>query len=189
MLADMAFEIERKYRVDDVATFIGRLEGQGVHLGPEVPQADHYYAHPARDFAATGEAFRIRVDGDRACLTYKGPKLGGPAKTREEIEVPFDGGHVGAMAALLDRLGFAAVAVVGKARRSATLVRGGRELSVAVDRLDELGTFAEVEAIAADEPGIAGAQASVVAAAVALGLVDLEPRSYLRMVLEARGDL
>lgn len=189
MLADMAFEIERKYRVDDLGAFLGRLAGQGARLDPEVAQADTYYAHPARDFAATGEAFRVRVDGDRACLTYKGPKLGGPAKTREEIEVPFDAGGLADMATLLARLGFAAVAVVEKSRRSAFWTHRGRALTVALDQTPTLGTFAEVEAIAADEADIAGAQRAVVEAAEALGLVEPEPRSYLRMLLEARGDL
>ena len=53
---------------------------------------DIYLNHPARDFAETNEAFRIRRISDENRITYKGPRRSGPTKTREEIEIPFASG-------------------------------------------------------------------------------------------------
>ncbi len=58
-----------------------------------------------------------------------------------------------------------------------------------VDQAETLGDFAEVETLVADEPTCAAAQAAVLALAHELGLTELEPRSYLRMILEKSGQL
>src|SRR5262249_3993479 len=84
----MSIEIEVKYRVSDhkgVSDRLSRLGGESVS---SFVQTDTYYAHPARDFAQTDEALRLGSDDHGNRLTYKGPKWGGPTKTREEIEVP-----------------------------------------------------------------------------------------------------
>ena len=51
-------------------------------------EADHYHNAPDRDFAHTGEAFRLRRVGPASCLTYKGPRQDSAVKVRPEIEVP-----------------------------------------------------------------------------------------------------
>ena len=55
-----------------------------------------------------------------------------------------------------------------------------------LDRADGLGDFAEIETLAATESDLPAAQAAVLALANELGLTEVEPRSYLRMSLEAR---
>jgi adenylate cyclase class 2 len=184
----MGYEVEIKFRDADHAAIERRLLALGAEPGEAVEQEDVYLAHPARDFAVTGEAFRLRRDGPRNRLTYKGPKHGGPTKTREEIEVGFDPGGAAweEMTRLVGALGFRPVATVIKTRRTFHLVRGGRPMEVVLDRADGLGDFAEVEALA-DDRGLAEAQAVVLALAHDLGLTEVEPRSYLRMLLERRG--
>src|SRR6187401_1493860 len=86
----MRYEVEQKHRVDDPAALAQRLAERGVMAGPPVVQTDCYYAHPARDFAATDEALRIRSVGGESFVTYKGPKLDAATKTRREIELPLD---------------------------------------------------------------------------------------------------
>ncbi len=181
----MGYEVEIKFRDADHAAIERRLLALGAEPGEPVEQEDVYLAHPARDFAATGEAFRVRRDGPRNRLTYKGPKHGGPTKTREEVEIGFDRGpgSWAEMMRMLEALGFRPVATVRKTRRTFHLVRGGREMEVALDRAEGLGDFAEVEALA-DGPGLAAAQAAVLALAGEFGLTKVEPRSYLRMLLE-----
>jgi adenylate cyclase class 2 len=148
---------------------------------------DVYLAHPARDFAVTGEAFRVRRGGDENLITYKGPKLAGPAKTREEIEIGFERGEsrFEEMIALYLRLGFREVARIRKRREPFHASCEGRKLEVVLDEVDGLGQFVEVEARAGGAADLAGVQAAVVALGAALGLTEVEPRSYLRMVLEA----
>ena len=54
-------------------------------------------------FRAKGELLRIRRAGKENRLTYKGPALGGPHKSREEIETT--AADAGALQEILQRLG------------------------------------------------------------------------------------
>ncbi len=185
----MSIEVEIKYRIADPAALIGRILGLGATQEATSALRDVYLLHPARDFAETGEAFRIRSGTDRAWVTYKGPRWEGPAKTREEIEIGLADapGTLEGMTRLLDRLGFRVLAEVVKTRTQFRLAGDGRELLIAVDHADGLGSFAEVEAIAEEEADVPVAQAAVLALAGELGLTEVEPRSYLRMTLERQG--
>jgi adenylate cyclase class 2 len=182
----MPYEIEIKFRVEDHDALARRLLARGAREQPGQWQSDLYLAHPARDFAGSGEAFRVRSEAGRNHLTYKGPRHAGPTKTREEIEVAFAGGAEGreAMVALLERLGFRPVHEVRKRRTAYACDLAGRSLTVALDRVDGLGDFAEVETLAATPEDLPAAQAAVTALAAKLGLSRIEPRSYLRMALE-----
>lgn len=185
----MAFEIENKYRVADLDAVLEKVEALGGQFTGPVPNEDLYLNHPARDFAASGEAFRVRREGDSVKLTYKGPKLGSEVKTREEIEIEVGSGD-GAVAdfrQLFRKLSFVEVAHVRKDRRTAEVDRSGRILHVTLDRAEELGDFVEIETIANDEGDLPSAQWAVQGLAAELGLFDVEPRSYLRMLLEKRG--
>ena len=187
----MGFEVELKFRVADPADLDRRLRARADAVEPAVDHEDTYFAHPARDFARTGEAFRIRGEGDASRITYKGPKRPGAAKTREEIEVDFAPGlgPRGDLRRVLERLGFEPVLAVRKRRTEYRLDAEGRALTVAVDHAEGLGDFAEVETLVDGEADLDAAQAAVVALAGQLGLDEVEPRSYLRMHLEAAGRL
>jgi adenylate cyclase class 2 len=184
----MAFEVEIKFRTDDHEGLARRLASMGAEPGPAVEQEDAYLSHPSRDFAASGEALRLRREGDENRLTYKGPRHGGPTKTREEVEVAFaEGAEAGErMRRLWEALGFGTVAVLRKRRRAFPLDYRGRRVEVVLDEAEGLGTFAEVEAIARDHADLPAAQSDVLDLARALCLTEVEPRSYLRMALERR---
>ena len=176
-------EVEAKYRVP-----AGWALPAAVAAVPEPPErhADHYLAAPDRDFRTTGEAFRLRAVGGHNHLTYKGPKQPGPIKTRAEVEVPVGGGDPAPLLRLLGHLGYRPVAVVRKTRRPHRLDRGGWPVTVCLDEVDGVGTFAEVEVLAEDGRA-EEAKAVVEAAAAALGLTEMEPRSYLEMLLATGG--
>ena len=150
-------------------------------------QVDRYLRHPCRDFAQTGEAFRLRLSGGEVLATYKGPRQSHAVKTRRELELPLsdDPSRLEAYAALFGFLGFEPVAEVRKTRRKATFVAGGAELEICLDQVDELGDFVEIEAIA-DDDHVAAAQTLVRELAERFDLGEPEPRSYLRMLLEKR---
>jgi adenylate cyclase class 2 len=124
--------------------------------------------------------------GDHNAITYKAPKLAGPTKTRREIEIEFAAGaeSLAEMRALFEFLGFRPVAIVRKVRTPYHLSFGGRELEVALDQVEGLGTFVEVETIVKGDDELAQAQEAVVGLARELGLTEPEPRSYLSMLLE-----
>ena len=65
----------------------------GATIEPPVVQVDQYFAHPARDFAQTDEALRLRRVGKQNFITYKGSKIDATTKTRREIELPLAPGE------------------------------------------------------------------------------------------------
>jgi adenylate cyclase class 2 len=183
----MAYEVELKFRLPDHESLIGRLAERGAVALSSMVQEDVYLNHPSRDFAQTREALRIRRTGSQNRLTYKGPRLSGPAKIREEIEVPFADGEIrfDQLSHLLGILGFRPIATVRKRRLSFQLTESAHVLDIAVDFVEGLGYFAEIEALAATAADLPEAQAAVVAVSDQLGLTEVEPRSYLRMVIQA----
>lgn len=182
----MSFEIEIKYRDVDHARLLARLLEFGAVPTSEEEQEDHYLNHPARDFAVSQEALRIRRIGNQNRITYKGPKRAGPTKTREEIEIGFTEGQetFEELSKLFENLGFRTVAAVHKRRHSYRVVHDERAIEVTLDHVNGLGDFAEIEIIASGESEIPAAQRAILGLAEILGLGNAEPRSYLRMVLE-----
>lgn len=182
----MGYEVEMKFRTPGHFGLAERLRDLGAVPDGEITQEDAYLGHPSRDFAQTNEALRLRRIGDENRITYKGPRLGGPTKTREEIELAFDEGEpaFAQLHRLFTNLGFRPVATVKKRRRLFHLEHGGRPIEVVLDHVEGLGDFAEVEALAASDADLPAAQAAVLDLAQKLGLAEPEPRSYLRMLLE-----
>ena len=181
----MQFEVEQKHRVVDESHLLERLAERGVEIGPRVLQADRYFAHPSRDFARTDEALRIRTVGDKSFVTYKGPKIDVTTKTRQEIELPLDASDADGLkfAGLLQVLGFTQVLVVHKRRRAFAINAHGRHVEGALDEVDGVGTFVELE-ILADEAELEEAKRVVSQLAAELQLGPSERRSYLEMMLE-----
>ena len=182
----VGYEVEIKFRVPDLEVLALRLSDHGAEAGPPIDQEDVYLAHPMKDFSASDEALRLRRTGRENRVTYKGPKLGGPTKTREEIELAVESGPEGLrkMTRMMERLGFQKVAVIRKRRRPFLARFEGRLLEVVLDAAEGLGSFAEVETLAKGPDDLPEAQESVLGLAHALGLEDIERRSYLRMHLE-----
>lgn len=183
------FEVEQKFRVENGDELRERIAALGGVVGPPVKQLDQYYAHPARDFAQTDEALRIRRAGDDAYITYKGAKTDPTTKTRREIELPLSGGVQGAerFAELLEILGFRPVATVAKWRSHAVVRWHDREVEVALDDVEEVGQFVELE-LQADEQEVPRAQACLASLTIELGVERSERRSYLELLLAARGE-
>ncbi|MCE5295669.1 MAG: class IV adenylate cyclase [Euryarchaeota archaeon] len=165
-------EIEVKVPIKDRAAALDRINGLGAVLVNERDQEDLYFAHPVRDFGVTDEALRLRKDGHREVLTYKGPKLDGRSKTREEIEfsVPYS-----EMKTVLGKLGFRESFKVMK-HRAEFVLEGVR---VCLDDVDGLGSFVELEFEGQDiEVGLQ----KIESLKKRLGLEGNETRSYLELL-------
>jgi adenylate cyclase class 2 len=187
----MSYEVEVKYRAVDHGQLIRLLTEAGAARKGSVRQEDIYFSHPSRDFALTNEAFRIRRIGDENRITYKGPRRSGPTKTREEIEIAMAEGSEPfcQLVRLFEVLGFHSVATIRKQREAFHLRFRDHEMEIALDSAEGLGAFAEIETLAHGESDLPAAQQAVLALAKVLGLTEVEPRSYLRMILEARRPL
>jgi adenylate cyclase class 2 len=184
----MKYEVEQKFRIRDPAALQQRLASMVVSPGQAESQVDCYYAHPLRNFAQTDEALRIRRDGSGSSITYKGPKIDATTKTRREIEVPLPPGDSTAedCGALLEALGFRPVAEVHKARRTLEIPWRGRLVEAALDEVEQVGSFLELELLV-DEAELPQAKDCLASLAAHLGLEDGERRSYLELLLETAG--
>jgi adenylate cyclase class 2 len=181
-------EIEQKFARADFAELRRRLADWGTTLAEEHTEEDHYLNAPDRDFAQTDEALRLRRIGEANYLTYKGPKRPDVVKVRTELEIRLPDGDSAAsdFLQLFANLGYRFVAVVRKHRRTYRLKRGGFDLTVCLDDAEGLGHFAEVEVLAPEDKRDA-ARAVLSGTAAALGLTEVERRSYLGLMLAARG--
>lgn len=172
------FEVETKIRIPDLPEIRSRLVR--IHAGsPSVSdQRDVYYNHPMRDFGRTDEALRIRYEGDRCTLTYKGPKLATKgAKTREEFNLTVESGEN--LEEILRRLGFVRSAEVRKHREEFDL----GSASVALDEVNGLGSFVEIEVMAHDAGE--GAEKEIEQIKGELGIEGPHiPQSYLELLRE-----
>lgn len=182
----MTFEVELKFRVTELDAIRAALSNLGAVEQSECVHVDRYFNHPARDFHATDEAFRIRSVGDSNCLTYKGAVVGQVAKTRHEIEIPFADGieQSQKLFEMVRLLGFRFVREVCKSRKSLTLDWNGRHYDLALDDVPPLGQFLEIELIAEDHERET-AEKAVWSLAHELDLNVPEPRSYLNLLIES----
>jgi adenylate cyclase class 2 len=183
----MQHEVEQKFPVSDLTTVEARLAHFGAKAAGDERQLDRYFNHPARDFGATDEALRVRSIGEENFVTYKGPKLSVRSKARRELELPIAAGAAAAekFGELLAALGFHRVATVAKRRRKFDVEWLGRAGEVALDEVDGLGRFVEIEFVVA-EAEWRKAEADLESLAVALGLAGAERRSYLELYLTRR---
>jgi adenylate cyclase class 2 len=189
------YEVELKFRLIDPAALEGRLTALGARFSESIAQVDRYFAHPARDFATTDEALRLRRVGDDVAITWKGPQLAGGTKTRREIELPLEAiaeGGPGGQPVTLDRwtelleaLSFRRVLEVAKRRRPGRVAWDGDDIELALDAVIDLGDFLELELLATPEQ-VPAAQARLESLARAIGCGAPEPRSYLELLLLER---
>ena len=182
----MRFEVELKFRVEDHADLRHVLQTMGATVHSAIEQVDRYFNHPARDFGQTNEALRIRTIGDETRITYKGPLLDRIAKTRREIELRLADSSDDQLGEMLSLLGFREVQTVTKTRTCVTLPFEDREIEVALDEVDGLGRFVELESVT-DEDGKDAARDCLLRLSNELSLSNSTQRSYLEMLLEDAG--
>ncbi|NHK32687.1 MAG: class IV adenylate cyclase [Asgard group archaeon] len=137
----MVIEVEMKIKIDDLQKLEYRLIELGAKLKEIVNQRDQYFAHPKKDFAKTDETLRIREEGNKTFLTYKGPKFDPKSKTRVEINAEFI--DVKILTEILDHLDFKRVLVVLKERK----IYDYKQNEFCLDEVEGLGSFLEVERI------------------------------------------
>lgn len=181
---DASLEVEQKYRVENFVSIESSLKILACEPMVAESQCDIYLRHPSRDFGITGEAFRVRETNGISLVTYKGVKEPGAVKIREELEIPLAEGTKEQWLTVLERLGFQRVAEVRKARRSTRIEINGIMITVSLDSVEQLGCFVELEAIVNDRTTLEATQSTIQQLADKLQVHRIEPRSYLRQLLE-----
>jgi adenylate cyclase, class 2 len=167
-------EVEVKARApQDMAERIAAL---GATLLVVENHHDLYFNSPQRDFRFSDEALRIRIKEEGARLTYKGPKLDQTTKSRLEKTVKIDDPKQ--MEQILSSLGFVLSAQVRKKRTKYSY----EGLVVALDEVEGLGSFVEVEA--AGEGDYEEQRRKVLSIMSKLGLHESIRSSYLELLEE-----
>ena len=182
------WEVEQKFIVSDNEQLLQRLSEIGAtELNTEL-HVDTYLAHPCRNFRATDEAFRLRQYNSEACVTYKGKRLPGNVKTRPEIELPIRLADLPQWLEMMQQLGFLPKPQVRKTRRVFSLALADqRPYTKALDEVASLGSFAEIELIVEDITMLDDARSRVETVSQLLGLTQIQPRSYLSLLLAKLG--
>lgn len=132
-------ETEAKLRISSVEETRSAILKLGAQFIKKSHQVDHYLSHPFRDFASTDEALRLRIDGTRYYVTYKGPKETSSVKKRLEYECEVYDPDV--MGKIFSSLGFKIIADIQKERE---VYRFGH-YEINIDVVLGLGSFIEVE--------------------------------------------
>jgi adenylate cyclase, class 2 len=115
-------------------------------------QDDRLYDTDDQSLVRTRSTLRVRTDGTRSILTYKGPVQPGPVKIREELETPVADGDI--LHQVLARLGLRVWFRYQKYREEFT----SEDVIIAVDETP-VGTFVEIE----------GTEAGIMKMAAAMG--------------------
>ena len=168
-------EIKASAGGSDVA---GKLNELGAIFEKKVGQIDSYYNAPHRDFGTTDEALRLREQGSRVYLTYKGKKLDQLSKTRKEVEVEVS--DRAKMEDIIISLGFKKTLDVIKERQ----IYHYKGAEICLDHLEGLGDFVEVEMQAENMDTVGQKRDEVIAILREIGVKgDLIRASYLEMIL------
>jgi len=177
-------EVEQKFAITDRDALFDQLEHLGATRGVCLEQQDLYFTHPVRNFAETDEAIRIRNNGLENRITYKGPKRATVSKVRKEIELAFAAGQpaLEQMSEMLQILGFQPVRMVKKRRTPFTYLEQN-SFEIAIDEVEGLGTFVEIELLA-EESELQNAEMAIIQLAETLKLTDSIQNSYLGMLIE-----
>ena len=158
-------EREIKFHSDDLAKLRERLgELEAERVGPAAFE-DNWVIDRDGELSNLGKILRLRTDGTRSHLTFKGPlRMEGKMKIREEHEIAIESAD--AARRLFEQLGYTVVRRYQKVREEWQL--GG--VTIALDHTP-IGDFAEFE----------GDGAAKVARRCGFDLEAGEARSYLRL--------
>lgn len=176
-------ETEAKFRVESLEPVRRRLKDLGAVFLEACEETDIYYNYEAEvcgDLALSDEALRLRISKGRVELTYKGPRLEGPYKSRVELTVTVSDPAM--MSEILRHMGLAEAAVVRKRREKYRL----GDTVVSLDSVEGLGTFVEIEYAG----GRGDASKTISRVAGLLGLTNPTSKSYLELIVEgAAGEM
>ena len=168
----MTYEVELKFPLADPEEVTLQLLARGATAARSSTNTTFTSAIPHAIFSRR-EAFRIRRVDDDVFITYKGPVLDRRRRHGTRSRSPSaDPRRTSTGCASFWRfLGFQPVRPVEKTRALFHLTLDGRDLELAVDSIDVLGTYLEIEALA-EENDRNAARDCILGLAEKLGLAE-----------------
>ncbi len=141
----MAVEIEAKMKVASLDVVRAKLESIGATKAGEIFEINTFFDTEDRSLLAADQGLRLRVnrstsDGSETYVcTFKGPRLHGKLKSREELEM--DVGNPKDAEKFLIALGYQKVLSFEKRRHKWK----HEKCSIELDELPHLGVYVEIE--------------------------------------------
>lgn len=142
----MPVEIEAKMKVDKFDAVLKRLTEVGAEFAGDALETNVFFDTEDRALLAGDRGLRLRTakplpeGATVTTITYKGPRLHGPLKSRDERELNVGGAPEDAVA-LFEALGYLRVLSFQKRRQSWKI--DGCE--VELDELPYIGVYVEIE--------------------------------------------
>ena len=177
-------EVERKFRLSDQQKQAIEEKLQSRHRDVvTVRQSDKVFLQGIDSFAEFKQGLpimRLRTEDDTVTLTYKRCIN----DTGDTVEHELMIGDADTMQAILDEMDYRLVTRVGKDRLE---VKEG-SIVFALDTVDELGSFLEIEILAENTDNLSGLERQIMETARVYGLTeaDIEPKKYDRMIAALR---
>lgn len=188
--AGMSIEVEIKVKIQNRKQVMDSLKKIGFMENRCVVETDIYYTSTHHDFAALGEALRIRTVKDpespkeTSVITYKGAKLDQVSMTRQELETEVGDGET--VRKILEHIGFCPVSPVEKKR----LYLNKDNMTACLDNVKGLGDYLELEILTDTEEKRTEALKQIEDVLEALGysMEDTTRTSYLSMLMKKEKD-
>jgi adenylate cyclase class 2 len=138
-------ETEIKLKVDDARAVRRRIGALGFTVSePRHLERNFLFDFPDLRLRKSGLVIRLRLEGRRSLLTFKGPPVGSARyKIRREIETEVEDG--GRVREILNALGLREVFCYEKFRTTYTPSRKGKSQGVIVFDQTPVGNFLELE--------------------------------------------
>jgi len=158
-------EIEVKARLQNEATFLASAKEHGIAFGKAVSQVDTIFLSKTAYGDPNWNVFRIRIESGKAILTMK---YNASTRTRDNIENETVIADTATVTKMLLRLGYKPAVMVNKTRR----IGHYQNLEVCLDKVEDLGTFVEIEELVDKTANVDVVQAKLWILAKKLGLKD-----------------
>ena len=186
---EIKLPLRRQEKTEETGRIAEVLCGMGFRKTARFRQRDTYFDNAAGEIRGGGKALRIRETEDlmkgavTAELNFKGPRMDQVSMTRQELETEVGQAETGRR--ILAALGFSPV--LPEVVKERTEYRR-EEITAALDRVEGLGDFLELEIMADEETenGKVLQKLEELLGELGYQMGDTVTRSYLSMLQQGR---
>ena len=186
---EIKLPLRRQEKTEDTGRIAEVLCSMGFRKAARFRQRDTYFDNEAGEIRGGGKALRIRETEDlmkgivTAELNFKGPRMDQVSMTRQELETEVGQAETGRR--ILAALGFSPV--LPEVVKERTEYRR-EEITAALDRVEGLGDFLELEIMADEETenGKVLQKLEELLGELGYQMGDTVTRSYLSMLQQGR---
>ena len=133
-------EVELKFKIPDNGNLVkSKIKKSKAKYGGKYVQIDLWFDTEDKQLRREGKGLRVRRQNGKTTLTLKGKQTFGEVREAEEQEVAVD--NFEEILKILGGLGFVVDVEIRKERKVWKL----GEVAIALDKVDGLGTFLELE--------------------------------------------